>query len=115
MKTVSLQDAIVTVDGVPLPGFAMDEVEVVPFNSWDDAGQRPTMCEWCRAHPRRYGGDMRCWRCGHEHGCQITGGTARPGEVGKHGFTLMERAICFDEVIPFTGGKRFYLQFGRVM
>lgn len=45
----------------------------VPLDSWSAQTERPTMCEWCRSHPRRYGGDARCWRCGHEHGCQVTG------------------------------------------
>lgn len=36
-------------------------------------------CRWCRAWPRRYGNELRCFRCGHVDGEEITKLTARPG------------------------------------
>ena len=110
MATFNPKDVIVTVGGIQIAGFG-DDGEVT-FLGQDEG--RPTMCEWCQAHPRRHGGDERCWRCGHVHGTEMTEGTARPGEPAPTGFTLVARAMCFDGIIPFTGRRRYHLHTGRI-
>ena len=70
-----------------------------PFDnaSWDD-DHRPTMCRWCRMHPRPDNFE-RCWRCGHVDGERPTGGTARPWEPAPSGFTWLQLALAFS---PFS-------------
>ncbi len=75
-------------------GMELKPADAVDLNDAGEVVTRPTMCQWCLAHPRPVSGG-RCHRCGHVEGERMTGATARPGEPAPHGFSWVTQAVLF--------------------